>query len=250
MNKLCVNLIKQSLHQNVFRGGQLMSLSRIDSFCNAASSGQGHKAPLSKNPKHKTSPQITLLSGSDKIDVVTLDQAKKIAERRQLKLVNIIDFDTKSNRPVYKLMTGAEFLAAELKHREQKKSARLEPQIKGEKLLTIASKTSMHDLEMKINKTCKWIEKFNEVRVVIIGDASDGKKNDEITEAIETAVKKVEGRVLQKRIKDGTTRFSILPTLKKDKNVEPPHKQQEKKLLEPDKGPMAQQVKTLHTMAF
>lgn len=251
MNKFCLNLIKQSLqHNNVFRGGnQLGAMSRL--YCTAESSGQNQKVPLSKNPKHKTSPQVTLLSGDSRIEVVTLDQAKKIAERRQLKLVNIIDFDTKSRRPVYKLMTGAEYLAAELKQREEKKAARLEPQIKGEKLLTIASKISVHDLEMKINKTCKWIEKLNEVRVVITGDSGDTKRNEEITEAIESAVKKVEGRVLQKRTKDGTTRFQILPTLKKDKKPEQQQqKKEDKKLLEPDKDPIAQQVKSLHTMAF
>lgn len=251
MNKFCLNLIKQSLQSNVFRSKQVGLIGRVDLYCTSANQNNQNKVPLSKNPKHKTSPQVTLLTG-DKIDVVTLDQAKKIAERRQLKLVNIIDFDTKSNRPVYKLMTGTEYLTAELQQREQKKAARLEPHIKAEKLLTIASKTSVHDLEMKINKTIKWIEKLHEVRVVITGDTGDQKKNEEIAKSIETAVAKVEGRVLQKRTKDGTMRFSIVPTLKKDKK--PPQEnhpqKQEKKLLEPDKNPFAQQAKSLHTAAF
>lgn len=38
----------------------------------------------------------------NKMEITTLDQAKKIAERRQLKLVNIVDFDTKTSRPIYK----------------------------------------------------------------------------------------------------------------------------------------------------
>lgn len=251
MSRLCLNLIKNSLQSSLFfRNKQLGSIGGVYSYCSSANEQNQNKTPLSKNPKHKTSPQVTLLSG-DKIDVVTLDQAKKIAERRQLKLVNIIDFDTKSNRPVYKLMTGTEFLEAELKQREQKRAARLEPHIKGEKLLTIASKTSDHDLEMKIHKTVKWIEKLYEVRAVITGDAADQKRNEEITKAIETAVVKVDGRVLQKRTKEGITRFQILPTLKKDKKPEENQpKQQEKKLLEPDKNSMAQQIKSLHTAAF
>lgn len=58
--------------------------------------------PPSKNPKHKTSPRITLISPDNKIEVITLDQAKKIADRRQLKLVSVVDFDTKTSRAVYK----------------------------------------------------------------------------------------------------------------------------------------------------
>lgn len=60
------------------------------------------KLPPSKNPKHKTSPRITLISPDNKIEVITLDQAKKIADRRQLKLVSVVDFDTKTSRAVYK----------------------------------------------------------------------------------------------------------------------------------------------------
>lgn len=97
MNKLCFNLLKQTLQSNVVRGSQIASIPRITCYSTEA----GNKLPLSKNPKHKTSPQITLLS-KDKIEVMTLDQATKLAERRQLKLVSILDHDTKTKRPVYK----------------------------------------------------------------------------------------------------------------------------------------------------
>lgn len=98
MNKFCSYLIKQTLQSKCIRGSHLGGLSRI-AYCSTEAAS---KVPLSKNPKHKTSPQITLLSANDKIEITTLDQAKKIAERRQLKLVSILDFDTKTSRPVYK----------------------------------------------------------------------------------------------------------------------------------------------------
>jgi translation initiation factor IF-3 len=66
------------------------------------SSEQTKTLPPSKNPKQKTSPKITLLSAGNQIEITTLDQAKKIAERRQLKLVSILDFDAKTQRAVYK----------------------------------------------------------------------------------------------------------------------------------------------------
>lgn len=60
------------------------------------------KLPPSKNPKYKTSIQITLITPGDKIEITSLDNAKKLAERRQMKLVSIVDYDTKTSRPVYK----------------------------------------------------------------------------------------------------------------------------------------------------
>lgn len=245
MNKLCLNLVKQSLQSNVFRSNQMGLMSRV-SFC---SSTENKQVPLSKNPKHKTSPQVTLITG-DKLEVVTLDQAKKIAERRQLKLVSVVDFDTKSRRAVYKLMTGSEYLSEDLKNREQKKQARQEAHIKGEKLLSISTKIAQHDLEAKLSKCVKWIEKLHEIRVVITGDPNDSKKNDEIFKTIEEKMQTCEGRVLQKRTKEGTTRFSILPTIKKEKPKVAAESPKEKSLLEPDKSPVAQQIKSLHTNSF
>lgn len=46
-------------------------------------------------------PRITLIE-NENMSVVTLDQAKKIADKRDMKLINIVDFDTKSSRAIYK----------------------------------------------------------------------------------------------------------------------------------------------------
>lgn len=97
MNKFCSLLAKQSLQSCVLRGQPLSSFRRIAFYCTEPKK----TVPLSKNPKHKTSPLITLLSG-DKLEIITLDNAKKIAERRQMKLVNVVDFDTKTSRAVYR----------------------------------------------------------------------------------------------------------------------------------------------------
>jgi translation initiation factor IF-3 len=151
-------------------------------------------------------------------------------------------------------MTGAEYHEEEIKRREEKKAARQEKHIKPEKLLTLSNKISEHDLESKIAKCVKWIEKLHEVRVVITGDHSELQKTEKILATIETSVGVVNGRVLQKRIKDGVAKFSIMPTIKKEskETVEPqPKPAAPKKFLETER-PVAekQQVRSLHTLTI
>lgn len=90
--------MKQAIQNSVMRNSQVGSFNRIAYY----STEPAKTTPLSKNPKHKTSPKVTLISPENKIEITTLDQAKKIAERRQLKLVSVVDFDTKTSRAVYK----------------------------------------------------------------------------------------------------------------------------------------------------
>src|SRR5690349_24359412 len=119
------------------------------------------------------------------------------------------------NFQTFRLMTGSEYHAEEIKKREEKKEARKEQHIKSEKLLTLNSKITQHDLESKIAKCTKWIEKLHEVRVVVSGSESDVQKTENIVSTIEQEMAKISGRILQKRIKNGEARFSIMPTIKK-----------------------------------
>jgi len=251
MNSLCRFLVTQKLQNCVIRSNQISGILRCSTKATKT-------VPLSRNPKHKTSPMITLISEGNKIELTTLDQAKKIAERRDLKLVSIMDCDTKTQRAVYKLMTGAEFYEEEMKRREEKKEAKKEQHIKSEKLLTLTNKITEHDLNMKIAKCVKWIEKLHEVRVVISGDDTD--KSEKIADTIDKGVAPVGGRILQRRNKDKNVRFSIMPTIKKEpkqlsespsppKSVEKPEKPS-KKLLEPDESIQVQQFRSNHTMAL
>lgn len=98
MNSSALRLIFKQTLQNcvILRSNNFTKLGRT-----CLSTEPPKTLPLSKNPKHKTSPKITLVTG-EKIEVTTLDQAKKLAERRQMKLVSIVDFDTKTSRAVYK----------------------------------------------------------------------------------------------------------------------------------------------------
>jgi hypothetical protein len=113
-------------------------------------------------------------------------------------------------------MTGAEYHEEEIKRREEKKAVRQEKHIKPEKLLTLSTKISEHDLSSKIGKCLKWIEKLHEVRVVVSGDPSDVQKTEKLVATIEAGVAPVNGRILQKRMKEGVVKFSIMPTIKKE----------------------------------
>lgn len=148
-----------------------------------------------------------------------------------------------------RLMTGTEYHAEEIKRREEKKESRKEQHIKAEKLLTLSSKISDHDLQSKIAKVVKWIEKLHEVRVVVSGGESEMQKMEKIAAMIEEEATKVAGRSVQKRIKNGEIKFSLLPTIKKEATTEAPIKPAaSKKLLEQDKAEA--QVRSIHTMTI
>nr|CAI5857162.1 unnamed protein product [Callosobruchus analis] len=132
--------------------------------------------PVTGEPKKKKVPiipKITLLHGND-LTVTTLEEAQKISKRRDLKLVKIVDLDTKTERPVYKLMTPQEYNAEDIKHREEKKKQQ-SGSLKGEKVVILSHNITEHDLQTYINKILKWLSKMYEVRVVINGDSNMSK---------------------------------------------------------------------------
>ncbi|KAG5670490.1 hypothetical protein PVAND_000752 [Polypedilum vanderplanki] len=195
--------------------------------------------------KTKPIPKITLIDTDQKMSVITMEQARKIADKRNLKLINIVDLDTKSSRPVYKLMSSHEYHAEELKRREEKKFAKSQPQIKSEKLLSIGNKITDHDLMNGINRLKKWILKMHEVRTVISFEDGDVQKADKIYAKIEKEMKPIEGRVLQKRVKGNEIRFTVMPTIKKSEQHVKGSTEHDKKFLEPN-NMNVQQVRSAH----
>uniref|UniRef100_A0AAG5DN70 Translation initiation factor 3 N-terminal domain-containing protein n=1 Tax=Anopheles atroparvus TaxID=41427 RepID=A0AAG5DN70_ANOAO len=162
--------------------------------------------------KPKTSPKVTLISSDESISIVNLDEAVKISNRRNLKLVKITDLDTKTQRPVYRMMSGSEYLTEDLKRREEKKKSKQDASIKGDKLLTISSRIAEHDLVSKIQNVLKWLNKSLEVRVVVTGDGVGNKaKQEDIAQRFEASVKD-SGKIVQKRLRDNDLRFNILPS--------------------------------------
>lgn len=169
----------------------------------------GNSTP--KKKKTVPIPKVTLIQG-DEVLVTSLEEAQKLSKRRHLKLVKIVDVDTKTERPVYKLMTAQEYNAEDLKQREVKKKEKQNKTIKGEKILMIGQNISEHDLQTQINKITKWITRSYEVKVVINGDSSVS-KTESVYNTIEKAIGEL-GRIVQKRQKEFDIKFQVLPPRK------------------------------------
>lgn len=155
--------------------------------------------------------RITLISPDNSLSITDLKNAQNISLRRDLKLVKIQDIDSKTRRPVYKLMTNSEYHAEELSKRKEKQMARQNASIKGEKLLTLSSRIGEHDLMTGIKKMMKLVEKQYEVKVVIAGeDAEAAIKSEKIYQTIENQVRNM-SKIVQKRVKGNSLRFQLLP---------------------------------------
>lgn len=158
-------------------------------------------------PKTVPVPKITLLGLEKDVSVVTMDVASKMCERRGLKLVKIVDIDTKTHRPVYQMMTANQFLKEDHKTR-QNKDEKNRNQLKGEKTVLINCRIGHSDLESKVNNIHKWLSKMLEVRVTITGDTANEVADELIKMTQECS------RVVQRREKGDTVKFQLLPPKK------------------------------------
>lgn len=129
-----------------------------------------------KKERRKTIPipKITLLDTNKNMTVCTMEEAEKLALGRHLRLVKIVDLDARSKRPIYRLMTEAQYLEEELEEKKKlKKEKNKNSTLKGEKILILSCRINEHDLEMKIKRAAKWIKKKFEVRISISGHEND-----------------------------------------------------------------------------
>lgn len=130
-----------------------------------------------KKKKSPIIPKITLIQGNN-LTVTTLEEAQKLSKRRDLRLVKMLDLDTKTERPVYKLMTGAEYHAEDIKQRELKKAEKEKNKnaLKGEKLVILSQNITEHDMGTNVKRILKWLTKPYEVRIIINGDSNNMSK--------------------------------------------------------------------------
>ncbi|XP_050323753.1 uncharacterized protein LOC126755322 [Bactrocera neohumeralis] len=166
--------------------------------------------------QHITNPlsKITLVQPNQSMTVTTFKEAQKLAKRRELHLVKQQDFDTKTQRAVYKLVTAAEMLSEDVDESAVDKKNSTEK--KSEKSLTLGSRITEHDLASRLKHISKWLAKNHEVCVLIQGSPDDIGKCERILKTIEQSVKEPEniGRIVQKRIKGSHIKFNILPVPK------------------------------------
>uniref|UniRef100_A0A1B6H431 Translation initiation factor 3 N-terminal domain-containing protein n=1 Tax=Cuerna arida TaxID=1464854 RepID=A0A1B6H431_9HEMI len=169
---------------------------------------KGPSTDKPKKPKKELKTYITLLDLDKKISVTTVEDAAKLALRRNYKLVKVVDFDPKTDRAVYQLLTESQYLKDDKDWEEIK--TKNEKSIIDSKVVSFSTNINEHDVLTKVNMMKKWLSKKYEVRVVITGDLKAG---ENIYKLIEQNIGD-DGRIVQKRTKGSDVRFQILPPKK------------------------------------
>lgn len=141
-------------------------------------------------------PKITLVSPDNTITVTVLEVAQRLAKHRSLNLVKVDDFDSTSQRPIYKLVSNTgileqaeEAVVAEEEEEEEegtKTDKAAQKSSKGVKLFYVSAKIAEHDLLTKTRNVVKLLSKGQKVKVVITLDGADG---DQTQKVIEDAVR-------------------------------------------------------------
>lgn len=171
-----LKLMNSVLDNNSFtfsRCNQIRRLAMKDTNFNDSTNTPG-AAPKKERAKTLEVPKITLLDLNNKISVCTMQEAEKIASSKNLRLVQVIDPKMKTQRRTFKLMSEADYLQEELSEKRRVKvEKKKDAFIKGDKIMTISTRSSEHDIEVKISKSIKWLEKRFEIRVIILGSADN-----------------------------------------------------------------------------
>ncbi|XP_039483903.1 translation initiation factor IF-3 [Drosophila santomea] len=157
--------------------------------------------------------KITLIQQNQSMSITTLEEAQKLAKRRELHLLRLEQADAKTGRAMFKLVTAAEMLSDDA---EQSRSASEKVrEKKTEKSLTIGARITEHDLSSRLKNIVKWLAKRHEVRILIQGNASgaDESSAERIVKAIEQTIKEPQliGKIVQRRSKSAFIKFTIIP---------------------------------------
>lgn len=164
-------------------------------------------------PKKKTAriPQITLISPDKSTTVTILEAAQKLAKRRNLNLVKVLDNDPKSNRSVYKLVSSSNY---KFEHSiEEKKTIEDSIKYKCTKLYAMKSQINEHDLETKIKNINKLLSKMHKVKIII-----NNPHGLDVTNIAKQIQEKVNGYLENQRIRKDATILLFLPLLNDQKN--------------------------------
>ncbi|KAG0730137.1 Translation initiation factor IF-3, mitochondrial [Chionoecetes opilio] len=159
---------------------------------------------------------ITLIDAQDKVSTTSLEQAKRLAKHRDLKLVKIEDPSLrKGSKEVYRLLTGKQYFEEEIRAKKSDKKASVG--VKDEKILAIGGKISPHDLAVKLQSVTKWLSKGHQIKVTIGSRKATKEDKENVFSTIEEEVKKLNGRILQRHDKMEDVRFYIAPQKVREK---------------------------------
>ncbi|KAL0118805.1 hypothetical protein PUN28_009459 [Cardiocondyla obscurior] len=193
--------------RNVWKSGRCRTFSRSPD----ESDSDGVKKP---RPKTVSVPKITLVSPDNSVTVIVLEEAQRLAKRRNLNLIKISDLDSKTHRPTYKLVSGTGVLENtedddEIVTNVERIGQKL---TKAPKLFYIAAKITEHDLQTKTKNITRLLNKGHKIKIVI---TLDGMNGDEVQKCIEDAVRNI-GSIQKMPSKKNTILFLINPILKNE----------------------------------
>lgn len=120
-------------------------------------------------PKTVPVPKITLLLPDNSMTVTVLAEAERLAKRRKLTLVKVEDLNSKTERPVYKLVSSSSLIeeTAESVEDIKDKSKENKENFKDLKVLQLSAKIAEHDVRIKAKNMVKWLSKRHQVKVII-----------------------------------------------------------------------------------
>ncbi|KPJ16948.1 hypothetical protein RR48_13804 [Papilio machaon] len=203
-------------------------------FVSMKITAEGKDVPKKKNFESR----ITLIGSDNSVSITDLKSAQSLSVRRDLKLVKIQDIDTKTRRPVYKLLTSAQYLEEEIAKRKEKKISKESLLIKGQKLITLTNRIAENDLMTSVKKMIKLLDKQFEVKVVVTGPDSEAMENlDKICSVIEKNTKS-SGKIVQKRNKGNSLRFQLIPVRDKSSQNGNDDSNQNSENKDHEKGPL------------
>ncbi|KOX70164.1 hypothetical protein WN51_04904 [Melipona quadrifasciata] len=172
---------------------------------NCADSGEEEKVLRKKTPRIC---KITLIHPNKTLSVTTLEEAEKLANRRNFQLVFVAN-SSKSGRKVYQLKDSL-MLNEPINNVEE--IVEIEQKIKATKLFTIKHSIMNHDLDVKIKNINKILKKNFKAKIFF------NHPNGPQEETLDYIKKKIEGVISEMQEKKGTTILLFLPALN-NKNI-------------------------------
>ncbi|CAD1476527.1 unnamed protein product, partial [Heterotrigona itama] len=186
--------------ENNFLWNQTINFSK-----NYIDSEEGEKVLRKKAPKIC---KITLIHPNKTLSVTTLEEAEKLAKRKNFQLVFVAD-SSKNDRKVYQLKDSS--MLDELTNNVEE-IVEMKQKIKTTKLFTIKHSTMDHDLDIKIKNINNILKKNFKAKIFF------NHPNGPREETLDYIKKKVKGVISEIQEKKGTTIFLFLPVLN-DKNI-------------------------------
>ena len=159
-----------------------------------------------KKKKTPRIPRITLIHPDESVTIVLLEEAQRLAKRRNLHLTKMPYIETKSDREVYKLYSNADAISETVEKHSGETSTN-DKQVKSTKLFPIQSRISDHDLDVKINNVNKLLTKRHRIKLLISFTLEEKER------LLQHVKRKVQGVLSEERMKQNSVILIYLPLL-------------------------------------